>query len=105
MTSLAASFTRPRKSFAKIPPAVDIPYLIEVQRNSYGQFLQMEVDPDKRKNTGLQGVFRSVSLFKTFRARRRSSLSTMRSKNPNTRLTNVVNGVCPSPLPSRSLFD
>jgi DNA-directed RNA polymerase subunit beta len=66
MTSLAASFTRPRKSFAKIPPAVNIPYLIEVQRNSYGQFLQMEVDPDKRKNTGIEGVFRSVFPIQDF---------------------------------------
>lgn len=66
MTSLAASYTRPRKSFAKIPPAVDIPYLIEIQRQSYGQFLQMDIDPDKRKNIGLEGVFRSVFPIQDF---------------------------------------
>jgi len=66
MTSLAASFTRPRKNFAKIPPAVEIPYLIEVQRNSYEQFLQMASDPDKRKNIGLEGVFRSVFPIQDF---------------------------------------
>jgi DNA-directed RNA polymerase subunit beta len=66
MTSLAASYTRPRKSFAKIPPAVDIPYLIEIQRQSYGHFLQMDVDPDKRKNIGLEGVFRSVFPIQDF---------------------------------------
>lgn len=66
MTSLAASFERPRKSFAKIPPAVEIPYLIEIQRASYGQFLQMDVDPDKRKNLGLEGVFRSVFPIQDF---------------------------------------
>ena len=66
MTSLAASFTRPRKSFAKIPPAVEIPYLIEVQRNSYEQFLQMASDPDKRKNVGLEAVFRSVFPIQDF---------------------------------------
>ncbi|MCX6104293.1 MAG: DNA-directed RNA polymerase subunit beta [Proteobacteria bacterium] len=66
MTSLAASFTRPRKNFAKIPPAVEIPYLIEVQRNSYEQFLQMAADPDKRKNVGLEGVFRSVFPIQDF---------------------------------------
>lgn len=60
MTSLAASYTRPRKSYAKIPSAVDIPYLIEVQKTSYGLFLQADVDPTKRKNSGLEGVFRSV---------------------------------------------
>ncbi len=66
MTSLAASFMRPRKSFAKIPPAVNIPYLIEVQRNSYGQFLQMDVEPDKRKPYGLEGVFKSVFPIQDF---------------------------------------
>ena len=60
MASLAASFARPRKSYAKIPAAVGIPYLIEIQRSSYGQFLQMDVDPDKRQNVGLESVFRSV---------------------------------------------
>jgi DNA-directed RNA polymerase subunit beta len=60
MTSLASSYTRPRKLFAKVPSAVEMPYLIEVQRNSYEQFLQMDIDPDKRKNVGLEGVFRSV---------------------------------------------
>ena len=66
MTSLAASYTRPRKSFAKIPPAVDIPYLIEIQRQSYGHFLQMDIDPDKRKHIGLEGVFRSVFPIQDF---------------------------------------
>jgi len=60
MTTLAASFTRPRKSFAKIPSAVDIPYLIEIQKTSYNQFLQAEIEPGKRKNVGLEAVFRSV---------------------------------------------
>ena len=68
MTSLAASFARPRKSFAKIPAAVEIPYLIEIQRNSYQQFLQMDVDPEKRKNVGLEGVFRSVFPIRWWRS-------------------------------------
>jgi len=60
MTSLAASYTRPRKSFAKVLPAVEIPYLIEIQRTSYAQFLQADVEPSKRKTMGLQAVFKSV---------------------------------------------
>jgi DNA-directed RNA polymerase subunit beta len=60
MTSLAASYTRPRKSFAKVLPAVEIPYLIEIQRSSYSQFLQADVEPSKRKMMGLQAVFKSV---------------------------------------------
>jgi len=60
MSSLASTFTRPRKRFEKIPASADIPYLIEVQRNSYSQFLQADIAPDDRKEVGLQGVFKSV---------------------------------------------
>ena len=66
MTSLSASFVRPRKSFATIPAAIDIPYLIEIQCNSYGEFLQMDTPPDKRKNVGLESVFRSVFPIQDF---------------------------------------
>ena len=60
MTSLAASFTRPRKSYAKVPNAVGIPYLIELQKNSYLQFLQADVPANKRSVVGLESVFKSV---------------------------------------------
>ena len=60
MTSLDASFTRPRKNYQKVTPAIDHPYLIEIQKTSYGQFLQEQVDTDKRKEVGLQAVFNSV---------------------------------------------
>lgn len=60
MTSLASSFTRPRKWFQKIPPSVKFPYLIELQKNSYNAFLQAEVAPNERKQVGLQAVFGSV---------------------------------------------
>jgi DNA-directed RNA polymerase subunit beta len=66
MTSLGASFIRPRKSYQKIPPAIEHPYLIEIQKSSYGQFLQDDVDTDKRKNVGLQAVFNSVFPIKDF---------------------------------------
>jgi DNA-directed RNA polymerase subunit beta len=60
MTALDASFTRPRKSYRKTPPAIELPYLIEIQRASYNQFLQADIEPEKRKNIGLQAVFNSV---------------------------------------------
>ena len=60
MSYFDASFYRPRKHYQKIPLAIELPYLIEVQKNSYDQFLQLDVPPDKRKNVGLQGVFNSV---------------------------------------------
>jgi DNA-directed RNA polymerase subunit beta len=55
-----ATFTRPRKVYQKIPAAIEIPYLIELQRNSYKSFLQAEIAPDQRRDTGLESVFRSV---------------------------------------------
>ena len=36
------------------------PNLIEVQNNSYAEFLQSEIDPKKRENLGLQAVFNEV---------------------------------------------
>ena len=49
-----------RKGFGKIEEVVSIPNLIEIQKTSYENFLQMNVPVDKRTNTGLQGVFNSV---------------------------------------------
>ena len=62
MTTLAASYTRPRKNYRKIRPAHQMPYLIEVQRDSYKQFLQDSPQHSfaNRKDFGLQSVFRSV---------------------------------------------
>jgi len=49
-----------RKEFGKFPPLIEIPDLIEVQKESYDKFLQAEADPRTRSVTGLQGVFKSV---------------------------------------------
>ncbi|HIJ79903.1 MAG: DNA-directed RNA polymerase subunit beta [Desulfobulbaceae bacterium] len=51
---------RVRKSFAKTKSVVEIPHLIEMQRLSYEEFLQPDVDPDKRLDSGLQGIFKSI---------------------------------------------
>jgi DNA-directed RNA polymerase subunit beta len=51
---------RARRSFGKIDKIIDIPNLIEIQRDSYDRFLQKDVPPDGRKDAGLQGAFRSV---------------------------------------------
>ncbi len=60
MASLASSYARPRKVYSNIPHAAEIPYLIEIQKESYNQFLQADVSPEKRINVGLDAVFRSV---------------------------------------------
>ena len=60
---MAISFTsrkRLRKSFGKIPQVVDMPNLIEVQRNSCAQFLQMDIPHNQRLRVGLHEVFQSV---------------------------------------------
>jgi len=60
---MAASFTsrkRLRKSFGKIPQVVDMPNLIEVQRNSCAHFLQMDIPHAERLRVGLHEVFQSI---------------------------------------------
>ena len=58
---MALSFTekkRIRKSFGKIPEAIDIPNLIEVPRSSYKHFLQMLTPHADRTEAGTGGVLR-----------------------------------------------
>ena len=55
-----------RRSFGRIKKIIDLPYLIEIQKNSYDQFLQREVAPTQRQNFGLQEVFKSVFPIKDF---------------------------------------
>src|SRR5499427_7078594 len=51
-----------RKSFSKIDAQwnLQIPNLLEVQLKSFRDFLQMDVDPMRRRNEGLQEVFTGV---------------------------------------------
>ena len=57
------SFTekkRIRKTFAKRPVVLDVPYLLTTQIESYHQFLQAEVAPLERQPEGLQAAFASI---------------------------------------------
>ena len=49
-----------RKSFGKIPLVTTLPNLVEVQKRSFDSFLQLNTDPEKRKDNGLHAVFKSV---------------------------------------------
>src|SRR5213083_623950 len=49
-----------RINFGKIKEIIAPPNLIELQTNSYREFLQFDVAPSRRKNTGLQAVFTEV---------------------------------------------
>jgi len=59
-TSICASNIRIRRTFAKNHQVIEIPNLIELQKRSYEDFLQRDVDPDKREAVGLNAVFKSV---------------------------------------------
>ncbi len=49
-----------RKSFGKIPLVTSLPNLIEVQKRSFDNFLQLKIKPEERNNSGLHAVFKSV---------------------------------------------
>ncbi len=49
-----------RYSFSKIKKVIDMPDLIEVQKNSYFELLQENVKPEDRKVAGLEQVFREI---------------------------------------------
>ena len=57
------SFTekkRIRKSFAKRPSVLSVPFLLATQLESYTHFLQAEVAPGRREPHGLQAAFSSI---------------------------------------------
>ena len=56
-----------RFDFSKIRTTVRIPNLIEVQRESYERFLQMDLLPNERDLVGLQAVFKSTFPISDFR--------------------------------------
>ncbi|HET6922871.1 MAG TPA: DNA-directed RNA polymerase subunit beta, partial [Anaeromyxobacteraceae bacterium] len=66
MAQTIQSNFRVRKNFGKIHKIADIPSLIAIQKRSYDKFLQAEIPPEKRDDTGLQGVFKSVFPIKDF---------------------------------------
>ena len=60
---MAYSFTerkRVRKDFGKIAESMEMPYLLAIQVESYGKFLQRGVPASKRREVGLHAAFRSV---------------------------------------------
>ena len=66
---MALSFTgrkRIRKTFGRIPEIALMPNLIEVQKSSYDQFLQMHTKSTERLEAGIEGVFQSVFPIKDF---------------------------------------
>ena len=85
---MTLSFTgrkRLRKRFGKLVEVAKMPNLIEVQKHSYDQFLQVVKPEPGRLDEGLQAVFRPVFHIKDFpRKPRCSNMSTTISRSPNT---------------------
>jgi DNA-directed RNA polymerase subunit beta len=66
---MTLSFTgrkRLRKTFGKIVEIAQMPNLIEVQKTSYDQFLQLVKPAEGRKGEGLESVFRQVFPIRDF---------------------------------------
>ena len=60
---MSYSFTekkRIRMNFGKMADALEVPYLLAIQVESYRKFLQLDVQKEARKDLGLQSAFRSV---------------------------------------------
>ena len=60
---MSYSFTekkRIRNNFGKSTEVLEVPYLLATQINSYADFLQSGVSPEKRIDTGLHAAFSSV---------------------------------------------
>jgi DNA-directed RNA polymerase subunit beta len=49
-----------RTSYARLKETIDIPNLIEIQMDSYDEFLQKDIPKTKRENKGLEGLLREV---------------------------------------------
>ncbi len=49
-----------RKSFGKIPLVTSLPNLVEVQKRSFDNFLQLRISPENKKDIGLHAIFKSV---------------------------------------------
>jgi DNA-directed RNA polymerase subunit beta len=58
--SLDLNKHRQRRDYARIPTVINIPNLIEVQKDSYTRFLQKDRHPKQREDRGLESVFRSI---------------------------------------------
>jgi len=51
---------RERLDFSKIKSAFPMPDLLAIQKQSYADFLQMDLLPDERKDVGLQAAFKDI---------------------------------------------
>ncbi len=58
---------RERVDYSKIKSVFTMPDLLDIQRKSYAEFLQMDLLPEERKDTGLQAAFKDVFPISDFK--------------------------------------
>jgi DNA-directed RNA polymerase subunit beta len=67
MSDKLENIYRERVDFSKLKTAFPMPDLLAIQKQSYAEFLQMELLPEERQDNGLQAAFKDsfpVSDFK-----------------------------------------
>ncbi len=57
---------RLRCNFATIKEVVEVPFLLDLQLDSFKRFLQEDIPHEEREDIGIQGVFKSVFPIKDF---------------------------------------
>ena len=57
---------RLRCNFATINEIAELPFLLDLQLDSFKRFLQDDIPPEEREDIGIQGVFKSVFPIKDF---------------------------------------
>ncbi|MEA3346626.1 MAG: DNA-directed RNA polymerase subunit beta, partial [Candidatus Auribacterota bacterium] len=55
-----------RISYDRLKKRMDLPYLVEIQTESYSKFLQEQVLPEEKEDIGLQAVFNEVFPIKNY---------------------------------------
>ena len=61
------NFYRERDDFSKIPGLFPMPDMLAIQRQSYADYLQMDLLPEERKDVGLQAAFKDIFPISDFK--------------------------------------
>lgn len=69
MVAVLAGQKRIRRNYQRLSGTMEMPNLIELQKSSYDEFLQVEVPFEKRRSIGLHSVFQSIFPIKDYSER------------------------------------
>ncbi|MBD3415339.1 MAG: DNA-directed RNA polymerase subunit beta [Candidatus Aminicenantes bacterium] len=61
------NYYRERIDFSKIKGTFPIPDMLAIQKESYAKYLQMDLLPEEREDTGLQGAFKDIFPISDFK--------------------------------------